>query len=89
MIEPDAERNLLFGVLALQNGLIGQADLIAAFRCWSKDKTLPFARILVERGSLSEEDRTLIEGLARRHMETHGDDPGESLIALGAIGYGH
>jgi hypothetical protein len=29
-----ADRNLLFGLLALQNGLIDQVQLVAAFQAW-------------------------------------------------------
>src|SRR5262245_52884646 len=84
MTKLDAEQNLLFGILALQNGLIEQADLIAAFQCWSKDRAGSLARILVGRGSLSEEDRVLLKGLARRLVEKYGGDPEKSLIAVGA-----
>ncbi len=33
-----ADRNLLFGLLALQNGLIDQGALVAAFQAWTRDK---------------------------------------------------
>ena len=33
-----ANRDLLFGLLALQNGLIDQDVLVAAFRSWTRDK---------------------------------------------------
>ena len=33
-----ADRNLLFGLLALQNGLINQAQLVAAFQAWTLEK---------------------------------------------------
>ena len=52
-----AERNLLFGILALQNGLIDQADLIAAFQAWSKDRSRPLSEVLLDRGALNESDR--------------------------------
>ena len=68
----EADRDLLFGILALQNGLIDQADLIAGFQCWTKERSRPMARILVERGSLSQEDRAMVDGLVRRHVEKHG-----------------
>jgi hypothetical protein len=32
-----ADRHLLFGLLALQNGLIDQAQLILAFQAWIRD----------------------------------------------------
>ena len=34
MVTPESDQSLLFGILALQNGLIDQPDLIAAFQCW-------------------------------------------------------
>ena len=37
----DADRHLLFGLLALQIGLIDQAQLVAAFHAWARDKTQP------------------------------------------------
>ena len=36
MATVESDQNLLFGILALQNGLIEQPDLIAAFQCWSQ-----------------------------------------------------
>ena len=74
LAEPDG--NLLFGILALQNGLIEQPDLIAAFQCWSREGSRTMAQTLVERGALSEADRAMVEGLARRHVEKrrgHGE----------------
>jgi hypothetical protein len=32
-----ADRDLLFGLLALQNGLIDQARLVATFQAWTLD----------------------------------------------------
>ena len=34
-----ADRHLLFGMLALQNGIITLSQLTAAFRAWSLDKS--------------------------------------------------
>jgi hypothetical protein len=34
----DASRDLLFGLLALQNGLIDQGQLVAAFQAWTRDR---------------------------------------------------
>ena len=38
-----ADRDLLFGLLALQNGLIDQGQLVAAFQAWTRDKARPLA----------------------------------------------
>ena len=74
MATVESDRNLLFGILALQNGLIEQPDLIAAFQCWTKERSRPMAQILVERGALTEDDRAMLDGLVRRHVEKHGGD---------------
>jgi hypothetical protein len=51
-----AERDLLFGMLALQNGLINQGQLVAAFQAWSRDKARSLAEHLVDRGALEAGD---------------------------------
>src|SRR5262249_318475 len=38
-----ADRNLLLGLLALQNGLINQVQLVAAFQAWTLDKARALA----------------------------------------------
>ena len=43
-------RDLLFGLLALQNGLVEQDVLILAFRAWTRDKSRPIAEILAAQG---------------------------------------
>ena len=50
-----ADRNLLFGLLALQNGLIDQDQLINAFRAWTRDKARAMADHLAARGDLDPE----------------------------------
>ena len=47
-----ADRNLLFGLLALQNGLINQAQLVTAFQAWTLDKVRALADHLVALGKL-------------------------------------
>ena len=47
-----ADRNLLFGLIALQVGLIDQAQLVAAFQAWTRDKSRRLADHLADRGGL-------------------------------------
>ena len=42
-----ADRHLLFGLLALQNGLINQAQLLAAFQAWTLERSKSLADHLV------------------------------------------
>ena len=48
-----ADRHLLFGLLALQNGIINQGQLVAAFQAWTLDKSRSLADHLQARGDLS------------------------------------
>jgi serine/threonine-protein kinase len=78
-----ADRNLLFGLLALQIGLIDQSKLVAAFQAWTLDKARSLADHLVAQGDLDSEQRALLEALAAQHLKKHGD-AGESLAAIPA-----
>ncbi len=80
----DANRDLLIGLLALQNGLVEQDALVSAFRAWTRDKARPLAEILAARGAIDPDERALLEGLAGKHLERHGGDAGRSLAALNA-----
>ncbi len=44
------DRHLLFGLLALQTGLIQQGQLVAAFHAWTGDKARPLADHLIALG---------------------------------------
>src|SRR3954451_358788 len=71
MAAPD--RDLLFGLLALQNGLIDQVQLVAAFQAWTRDRARPLADHLIARGDLDAGDRDAVEALIDRHVRKHGD----------------
>jgi hypothetical protein len=79
-----AERQLLFGLLALQNGLIDQGQLVAAFQAWTLDKARALADHLVGRGDLDAADRSAVEALVARHLKKHGGDVERSLAAIPA-----
>src|SRR5262249_16986840 len=79
-----ADRPLLFGLLALQNGLINQGQLLAAFQVWTLDKAKSLADHLEARGDLTGAKRALLEALAEVHLEAHGGDVERSLAAVSA-----
>ncbi len=79
-----ADRHLLFGLLALQNGIINQGQLVAAFQAWTLDKSRSLADHLEARGDLTPAKRALLEALAAVHLETHGGDVEKSLAAVSA-----
>jgi eukaryotic-like serine/threonine-protein kinase len=77
-------RDLLFGLLALQTGMIDQDVLVAAFRAWTRDKSRPIAAVLADQGAVDPGDRDAVEALVLRHLRKHGDDAGRSLAAVAA-----
>jgi serine/threonine-protein kinase len=79
-----ADRDLLFGLLALQNGLIDQVQLVAAFQAWTRAKTRPLAEHLVARGDLDVEQRAGVEAMVVLHLKKHGGDAQRSLAAIAA-----
>jgi serine/threonine protein kinase/tetratricopeptide (TPR) repeat protein len=68
-----ADRNLLFGLLALQNGLINQGQLVAAFQAWTLDKARALADHLIALGHLNASQRAAVEVMAELHVAKHGD----------------
>ena len=82
MSKVNADHNLLFGLLALQTGLINQGALFTAFNAWTRDKDRSMAGILVAHGELDASRRTLLERLVSEHVKMHDDDPEKSLAAI-------
>jgi eukaryotic-like serine/threonine-protein kinase len=69
-----ADRHLLFGLLALQNGIINQSQLVLAFQAWTLDKSSSLADHLEARGDLSGPKGAVLEALAAVHLETPDGD---------------
>jgi serine/threonine protein kinase len=84
MSQAAADRNLLFGILALQMDFIGRDELIAAMHAWVLDKAKPLGQILLDQGALAGADHPLLEAMVQRHLEKHGGDVERSLAAAAA-----
>ena len=82
------DRNLLFGVLALQMDFITRDALIDSLRDWTTQKCKPLGQILVERGDLSAARRELLEPLVDEHVWQHDQDPAASLASVSSISDG-
>jgi serine/threonine protein kinase len=81
-----ADRNLLFGVLALQMDFIRREDLIAATSAWVLDKSQGLDQILLERQALTADEHALLVALVAKHLAKHNDDPQQSLAAVSSVG---
>jgi len=86
MSSATADRNLLFGILALQMDFIRRDALIAAMNAWVLDKATPLGEILARQDALRPDHRTLLEGLVEAHLKQHDNDPQKSLAAVSSIG---
>jgi PAS domain S-box-containing protein len=64
----DTDRNLLFGVLALQADLIDRDRFVQACALWAARKDRPLADLLVEQGWLTPQDRADVERLLERKL---------------------
>ena len=81
-----ADRNLLFGILALQMDFVRRDDLIAAMHAWVLDKAKPLGQILRDQNKLAADEHDLIEAMVQKHLAKHGNDPEKSLAAVSSIG---
>src|SRR5207302_6962223 len=77
----DTDRNLLFGVLALQVDLLDPARFAEACAAWAGRKDTPLADLLVERGWLTPADRDAVARLLRAKLDRHGS-PQAGLAAV-------
>src|SRR5947209_20334515 len=80
-----ADRNLLFGILAVQLDFVTKDALVAAMNAWLLDKGKPLGDILRDRGHLSAERLQLLSALVAEHLKQHGGDPQRSLAALSSV----
>src|SRR5690242_8163956 len=78
----DTDRNLLFGVLALQADLIDSQQFLEACLLWTSRKDVPLADLLVERGWIVPDDKAHVDYLLGRKLHRNGGDPRASLAAV-------
>src|SRR4051794_2734382 len=86
MSEARADRNLLFGILALQMDFISRDALVAAMNAWVLDKAKSLGKVLCEQGALSGPRHELLEALVVEHLAQHGGEPARSLALLSSVG---
>src|SRR5271166_1356190 len=80
-----ADRNLLFGMLALQMDFISRDALIQAMRASALEKLKPLGQILQEQGALAEDTHQLLEALVEKHLALHDNDIEKSLAAVNSV----
>jgi eukaryotic-like serine/threonine-protein kinase len=90
----DTERNLLFGVIAFQNGAVDADRLAETYTAWATKPSTSLADHFVDRGLITVEQRSEVEKTVAEEIEAHGGDPhatlaatldGRSLMAIGKL----
>src|SRR4051812_45297084 len=64
-----ADRNLIFGLLALQMDFVSREQLLDAMHAWMLDKHKPLGEILCRRGVLAQDDRDDLGRLVDKHIK--------------------
>jgi hypothetical protein len=82
---PAADRNLLFGILAVQMDFISRDALIQACTTWVLNKEKPLEQILMENGALRDDTRILLDAVVQKHLEMHGGAVEQSLASVAAL----
>lgn len=75
----DRDRNLLFGVLAVQMHKVTASQLVEHAAAWATDPSLSLAERFEQAGVLSRPDRDLISTFVDEAIQAHGGDPSATL----------
>jgi eukaryotic-like serine/threonine-protein kinase len=86
MTSSASDRNLLFGILALQMDFITRDGLIDGMQAWTLAKTQSLGEVLVDRELMPQSQRELLEPLVDAHIAQHGGDAQQSLQGLSSVG---
>jgi hypothetical protein len=64
-----SDRNLLYGILALQMDFISREQFVEAMHAWVLHKDRPLGEILCQQGALLVQDHHLLEQMVNRHLQ--------------------
>jgi serine/threonine-protein kinase len=80
-----ADRNLLFGILALQVNFITRDALVKGMNAWVLEKHRSLGEILVEQGALRQDLHDALAVMVQKHLELHDNDAQKSLAAVSSV----
>ena len=63
------DRNLLFGLIAMQNGLITREYLMTATGLWLQDKSQPMDQLLVSQEFITQQQHGLLSELVTESLQ--------------------
>ncbi len=77
-----ADRDLLYGVLAVQMEFVDRRHLIDAVQVRHADEADSLGEILVKQGALSQDSKCRLDALVEEHLALHSNDAAKSLATL-------
>jgi WD40 repeat protein/tRNA A-37 threonylcarbamoyl transferase component Bud32 len=80
---PVTDRNLLFGILALQMDFVDRDALVGAMNAWLLEKTRSLGDILVEQRALTGDRHALLDALVQEHLGQPEHDPHATVLPPG------
>src|SRR5437762_1791705 len=78
----DADRNLLFGVIALQQELIDSDQFVKVCTLWATLKRQAMPDLLLELGWIVPADKADVDRVLERKLKKHAGDARASLAAI-------
>ena len=75
----EADRQILFGLVAIRLKLVSLAQVSRALSDWSNDGEQSLARLLIERRQLDEASGALVESAVLHHVTMAGGNAASSL----------
>jgi eukaryotic-like serine/threonine-protein kinase len=85
MSQSSTERDLLFGLLALQMDFISLEALATAMKTCAIDKDKPLSHVLQSQGALAKDDDGLLDSLVRRFMEINDNNAQRCLAGVTTV----
>src|SRR5437868_2887035 len=80
-----ADRNLLFGILALQNNFVTREALLAGFNAWITDKSQDLGQLLLRENRIDSDQFALLNGLVAQLLKQHGGVAEKCLASLSSL----
>ena len=80
-----ADRNLLFGILALQLNFVTRDQLVEGMQAWVLDKTKGLGQIFVTSKAMEADQQMLLDALVAKHVEKHGRNVQNSIQQLSSL----
>ena len=80
-----ADRNLLFGILALQLNFVSRDQLVEGMHAWVLNKAKSLGQIFIASNAMDADQFRLLDALVHKHIEKHGGNIHQSIQQLSSV----